>query len=71
MTSEPIPLHRELPQHDDVPREVREKAGELDATMNRIKRALLRPAVMPEVREAAKDELVSLARDALVLRGML
>ena len=65
------PIRQSLPQHDDIPPAVREKAGELDASMNRIKRALLRPAVMPGVREAAKDELVALARDALVLRGML
>ena len=65
------PIRQPLPRHDDIPPAIREKAGELDATMNRIKRALLRPAVMPDILATARDDLIVLARDALNLRGML
>lgn len=70
--AEPIPMERKpLPQHETIPSDVREKAGALAARMNRIQRVLTAASALPGTRQAAKDELPLLAREALALWSLV
>ncbi len=70
--ADPIPLQRpKLPEHITNEPEVKERAQALGARMGRIQRVLTANAALPAMREAQKEELVALAREALDLRDAL
>ncbi len=70
--ADPIPLTRpKLPEHVTNEPGVREAAQALSARMGRISRVLTANAALPTMRAAQKDELVALAREALMLRDAL
>lgn len=66
-TITPMERHK-LPEHVTNEPEIREKAQALSSRMGRIARVLTANAALPEMRRAQRDELVALAREALMLR---
>lgn len=70
--AEPVPMKRPpLPQHADIPPDVREKAGALASRMNRIQQVLTKPSALPAMKAGAKDELVVLSKEALALWSLI
>lgn len=69
--ADPIPMRAPLPQHETIPNDVRERAGALVSRMERIRRVLTATSCLPERRREAKDELVSLSKEALALWAIL
>jgi len=66
------PMERpKLPEHITNEPEVRERAQALTARAGRIARVLAANAALPAMREAQKEELVALVREALDLRDAL
>lgn len=56
-----------LPDHIDNPLDVRQAVSALRGRLDQINRALGQPAALPATRQRAKDDLVALSREALVL----
>lgn len=70
--AEPIPIKpAPLPQHETIPADVRTRATDLKACMERINRVLSAPSCLPERRREAKDGLVTLSKNALALWSLL
>ncbi len=70
--ADPIPMERpRLPEHVTNSPEERERVQALSAKMGRISRVLSANAALPAMRATAKDDLVSLVREALDLWGIL
>jgi hypothetical protein len=63
--------HELLPQQIDNVPAVREAAGALGSRYDRIRRVLCSNSALPEARLRAKDELVALSREALVLWSLV
>lgn len=72
MTPHLVPVAREpLPQQETIPNDVRQKADALAARMTRIRGVLTSASCLPERRREAKDELVTLSKEALALWSLL
>ena len=63
----PVPL----PRHEDIAPEARAAAHALGASVGRVARILTANAAMPDLKAQAKADLIAIARDALILHGML
>jgi hypothetical protein len=61
----------ERPKHIDTPPAVREQAVALSVAASRVAGILRANAALPEMRERAKAELLTIAENALALRRLL
>lgn len=56
-----------LPQHVSIPNDISRRCAALSARMRVIAGILERPSAMPAMKAKAKDELVKLSQEALML----
>lgn len=72
MTLRAVDTERDpLPKHEDNPPAVREAAVAVSVRAGRIAGVLRTNAALPDMRARAKEELATLAMEALALRALI